>query len=149
MESRRRDLLDLLWGLDGVEQDARWHPEGDALYHSLQVYQHARTGTDDPELWATALLHDVGKGLGGDHAVEGAALLGELVPERVRWLVLHHLDLLRDPARARRRLRGTDRLRDLEALRRWDVAGRDPDALVCSVDEAVDVVLEVTLRVHA
>lgn len=87
-------------------------------------------------------MHDVGKGLGGDHEVEGAELLAELMPERVLWLVRHHLDLLRDPARTRRKLRGTAQLRDLELLRRWDIAGRDPRAPVCSVEDAVDAILE-------
>lgn len=120
-----------------------WHPEGDALFHSLQVYLHARSATTDPQLWAAALLHDVGKGLGGAHEVEGAALLDGLVPPRLVWLVRHHLDLMRAPHRTRRRWRGTPRLRDLEALRRWDVAGRDPDARVGTVEDAVDSIMSV------
>ncbi|MES2642376.1 MAG: HD domain-containing protein [Myxococcota bacterium] len=107
------------------------------------MYQHARRGSADPQLWAAALLHDVGKGLGGDHEVEGAELLVGLMPDRILWLVRHHLDLLRDPARTRRKLRGTALLRDLEALRRWDLAGRDPRAVVCSVEDAIQAVLEV------
>lgn len=129
-----------------MEQDPQWHPEGDALFHSLQVFQHAQAATSDRELWAAALFHDVGKGLGGDHDIEGSLLLEGLLPERVVWLVRHHLDLLRDPARTRRKLRGTDRLRDLEALRRWDVAGRDPKASVCAVQAALDAVLEAGVR---
>lgn len=125
-----------------MDQARLWHPEGDALYHSLQVYQHARRESADPQMWAAALLHDVGKGLGGAHEVEGAELLVDLMPERVCWLVLHHLDLLREPTRTRRALRGTPRLRDLEALRRWDLAGRDPRAIVGSVDDAVTQILE-------
>lgn len=113
------------------------------------MFQHAQAASTDRELWAAALLHDVGKGLGGAHEVEGAALLFGRVPERIHWLILHHLDLLRDAARTRRRLRGTARLRDLEALRRWDLAGRDPDAQVCSVDEAVAAILEVAPPVRA
>ncbi len=138
--------MELLEDLDGVEQDPVWHPEGDALFHSLQVFAHARAGTDDPELWAAALLHDVGKGLPGDHEVEGAEMLADLAPERVIWLVRHHLDLLRTPRRTRRRLRGTARLRDLEQLRRWDLAGRDPRATVCTVQEAVSAVLPALWR---
>lgn len=95
------------------------------------------------------MLHDVGKGLGGDHDVEGAILLQDLMPERVIRLVRHHLDLLRDPTATRRRWRGTSRLRDLEALRRWDLAGRDPRAWVCAEAEAVDAVMEVARRVRA
>lgn len=129
-EGIRQVLLGLLEALDGVEQDPFWHPEGDALFHSLQVYDHARSETQDRELWAAALLHDVGKGLDSPHEAEGERLLRDSMPERVTWLVRHHLDLLRDPSRTRRRLRGTARLRDLEQLRRWDEAGRDPSALV-------------------
>jgi hypothetical protein len=59
------DLLELLVALDGVRQDPRWHPEGDALYHSLQAFELARRETTDRGLWAAALLHDVGKALSG------------------------------------------------------------------------------------
>ncbi len=139
--------MDLLLPLEGVEQALPWHPEGDALFHSLQVFDHARRASPDPEMWASALLHDVGKGLGGDHDLEGAVLLDGLVPERVVWLVRHHLDLLRDPSGTRRRWRGSHRLRDLESLRRWDLAGRDPNALVDSASDAVDAIVGVALPV--
>ena len=132
------DLLDLVSALDRVPQDPRYHPEGDALYHSLQVFQHARRASRDPGLHAAALLHDVGKALrSGDHDAEGADLLEGLVAPRVVWLVRHHLDLLREPGATRRRLHGTARLRELELLRHWDLAGRSPRAAVCSVAEAV------------
>ncbi len=138
----REEFLDLLHGLDGIAQDPRYHPEGDALYHSLQVFEHARRESDDPELHAAALLHDVGKGLRSpEHEADGADLLEGLVSERIVWLVRHHLDLLRAPSQTRKRLRGTSALADLELLRRWDVAGRSPRASVCSPDEAVTFAL--------
>jgi len=130
-------LVELLEALDGVEQDPVWHPEGDALFHSLQVHALAQAESSDPELWAAALLHDVGKGLPGSHDEVGAQLLHDIMPDRVIWLVRHHLDLLRAPRKTRRRLRGTARLRHLELLRRWDVGGRDPDAWVGTVEDAV------------
>ncbi len=136
-------LVDLLEDLDGVEQNPVWHPEGDALFHSLQVHALALAESDDPEMWAAALLHDVGKGLPGPHEVEGAGLLQGLVSDRVVWLVRHHLDLMRAPQRTRRRLRGTAQLRDLERLRRWDVGGRDPHATVGAVADAVDTLEEI------
>src|SRR5690606_4791629 len=43
------ELLSLLLALDGVQQPLRYHPEGDALYHSLQVFDLAYAATDDPE----------------------------------------------------------------------------------------------------
>jgi HD domain len=137
------DLLDLLLALDGIQQDPRWHPEGDALYHSLQAFDLARRETGDRELHAAALLHDVGKALGSkDHAEVGADLLEGLVAPRVVWLVRHHLDLLDAPAATKRRLRGTPHLLDLQRLRRWDVGGRSPRAAVLSPDAALAVLLD-------
>lgn len=138
-----QDLLDLLRALDRVEQDPRWHPEGDALYHSLQVFDLARRDTTDRALWAAALLHDVGKALGSaDHAEEGADLLHDLVSPRVIWLVRHHLHLLRSPGATRRRLRGAKALTDLSSLRRWDLGGRSPSASVMSPEAAVELLLD-------
>jgi hypothetical protein len=138
-----QDLLDLLLALDGVSQDPRWHPEGDALYHSLQAFDLARRDTADRALWAAALLHDVGKALGsGDHAETGADLLEGFVTPRVIWLVRHHLDLLHAPAATKRRLRGTPVLADIQRLRRWDVGGRSPRASVISPDSALAILLE-------
>jgi putative nucleotidyltransferase with HDIG domain len=131
-------LLSLLHSLDGVRQNPRHHPEGDALYHSLQVFSHALEASDDPELWAAALLHDVGKATTSrGHAQVGAQALRGALSERACWLIEHHMDLLYHPRRTRERLKGTDGLRDLEALRRWDMAGRDPHAVVMQPRDAV------------
>jgi hypothetical protein len=136
------ELRELLFALDGVPQDRAYHPEGDALFHSLQVFEHARRTTNDRALWAAALLHDVGKAGGGrGHDLLGATLLEGLVGGRVVWLVRHHLDLLRAPGVTRRRLRRYPvALADLERLRRWDVAGRDPRARVLDPEEALGLI---------
>jgi HD superfamily phosphodiesterase len=76
------ELLDLLLALDGVVQSPRYHREGDALFHSLQVFDLARRATSDRELWAAALLHDVGKAFQDEtscHDEIGADLLDGLV----------------------------------------------------------------------
>ena len=138
-----QDLLDLLTALDGVQQDPRWHPEGDALYHSLQAFELARRETADRGLWAAALLHDVGKAVSSpDHDEVGADLLDGLLAPRVVWLVRHHLDLLRLPRPTKRRLRGTAALADLQRLRRWDVAGRSPTAQVMTPEAALAILLD-------
>jgi len=135
-------MLQWLEDLDGVEQDPRYHPEEDALFHSLQVYQHALRHGPRPELLAAALFHDVGKAHSGpDHDTVGAAMTVGL-PVDTRWLIGHHLDLLRNPRKTRRVGAGSRWIADLELLRRWDLAGRDPHATVCSPEEAVSVVLE-------
>lgn len=137
------DLLELLLALDGVRQSPRYHPEGDALYHSLQVFDLARRETDDRGLWAAALLHDVGKAVGSaEHDATGADMLDGLVSPRVVWLVRHHLDLLERPAHTKRRLRGTRALADLVRLRRWDTGGRSPTATVLSPELAIAMLLE-------
>jgi len=137
------DLLSLLQDLDGVRQSPRYHPEGDALFHSLQVFELAQRQSADRVMWAAALFHDVGKAIDGAlHDEIGADLLEGLLPPRAVWLVRHHLDLLKDPRATRRRYRGTQALRDLELLRRWDVGGRDPNARVVSVECAFDGLFE-------
>jgi len=137
------DLLQLLLALDGIRQDPAFHPEGDALFHSLQVFDLACAATDDRALWAAALLHDVGKAINSpDHDEVGAELLSDLVSPRIVWLVRHHLDLLRRPGPTKRRLRGTAALVDLQRLRRWDVGGRSPHAIVSSPEAALSRLLE-------
>jgi len=137
------DLLELLLALDGVRQSPRHHPEGDALYHSLQAFELARRETGDRALWAAALLHDVGKSVGSEaHDASGADMLDGLVAPRVVWLVRHHLDLLEQPGTTKRRLRGTPALADLVRLRRWDVGGRSPTAAVLSPESAVAMLLD-------
>ncbi|MCO4745583.1 MAG: HD domain-containing protein [Proteobacteria bacterium] len=135
-------LVELLEALNGVPQNAIYHPEGDALFHSLQVYAHAAAEDAEPELLAAALFHDVGKASAGPgHDIVGAELT-EGLSARTRWCIAHHLDLLRHPGPTRALLHGTQRLSDLEYLRRWDLAGRDPLARVCSTEQAVSHVLE-------
>ena len=141
-DSLRDHLLQLLQDLDGVQQNPRHHPEGDALYHSLQVFGVAQREHDDPELWAAALLHDVGKAVDrATHAEVGATELEEWLSSRVVWLVRHHMDLVHHPQYTRRRLRGRVELRDLERLRRWDLAGRSVYARVESPERAVEALL--------
>jgi hypothetical protein len=138
-----QDLLDLLLALDGIQQNLRWHPEGDALYHSLQAFDLARRESDDRALWAAALFHDVGKALSSrDHAEVGADLLDGLLAPRVVWLVRHHLDLLDAPVATKRRLRGSPVLTDLQRLRRWDVGGRSPRATVIEPEAALAILFE-------
>lgn len=137
------ELLSLLGALEHVRQSPRHHPEGAALFHSLQVFDQARRESDDPVHWAAALLHDVGKAVhGGCHAIEGARLLDGMVNGRVEWLVAHHLDLLHSPRQTRANLAGDSRLAELAWLRRWDLAGRDPQAIAPAAERALGALLE-------
>ena len=134
------DLYALLVSLDGVRQSPKYHPEGDALFHSLQVFDLARRASDDRILWAAALFHDVGKAIDSPlHDEIGADLLEGLLPARAVWLVRHHLDLLKEPRSTRRRFLGSPRLKDLESLRRFDLGGRSPRARVLTPEDAFAV----------
>ena len=73
----------LLLPLESVKEDAAYHPEGDALYHSLQVFDLARDEMPyDEEFLLAALLHDVGKGIDRrDHTTAGLEALEGLITE--------------------------------------------------------------------
>lgn len=147
LQQQRRDfqidyLLDLLYALDGVEQSPKYHPEGDALFHSLQVFELALKQTNEPVLLLAALLHDVGKSVDSAvHDAIGADMLKGICCEQVCWLVAHHLDLLKSPAKTRRQLAGSSQLQQLALLRHWDLGGRKVDALVRSPEQALEIAL--------
>ena len=145
----RQILLPALLNLEGVEQSPQYHPEGDALYHSLQVFELAYNETNDPELWEAALFHDLGKAIDSPcHELVGAEMLAGLLPSRVIWLVEHHLDLLKHSARTRKKLSGSQQLTDLEQLRRWDLKGRRVDVDVIAPELALELVLSGLAEIH-
>jgi hypothetical protein len=130
--------------LESVKQNARYHPEGDALYHSLQVFELARDARPyDEEFLLAALLHDVGKAIDpNDHVRAGVESLRGAVTERTLWLIGHHMDLLmlreRGPsARVRRELENSEYYEDLKLLREVDDAGRVPGQPVEPLDQAL------------
>jgi hypothetical protein len=131
--------------LESVKQNPKYHPEGDALYHSLQVFRLARDARPyDEEFLLAALLHDVGKAIDPhDHVAAGVEALRGAVTERTSWLIEHHMDLLATrekalPARLKRELESSEYFDDLKLLRELDDAGRTIGEQVESVDEAID-----------
>src|SRR5688572_23183345 len=101
----------LLLPLENTKQSPKYHPEGDALYHSLQVFDLARDALPyDEEFLLAALLHDVGKAIDPeDHVRVALEALDGFITPRTAWLIEHHMEAhaARDGelgARARRRL---------------------------------------------
>jgi hypothetical protein len=139
----------LLLPLENVKQRAVHHPEGDVLYHSLQVFEQARDRRPyDQEFLLAALLHDIGKGLDpGNHVQAAIDALDGLITDRCKFFIENHM-LAHDyrsgslGARQRRHLEASPDLEDLLLLRECDDAGRVRGAVVGTVDEALDYVKE-------
>lgn len=139
----------LLLPLENVKQNLKYHPEGDALYHSLQVFDRARDELPyDEEFLLAALLHDVGKGIDPyDHVAAGLEALEELVSERTRWLIEHHM-LAHEIAdrtighRAHCRLRECEHYEDLLLLGRCDRGGRRAGVAASELDDALEYLRE-------
>ncbi|HZN33807.1 MAG TPA: HD domain-containing protein, partial [Pirellulaceae bacterium] len=139
----------LLLPLENVKQNLKYHPEGDALYHSLQVFDHARDASPyDEEFLLAALLHDVGKAIDPeDHVAAGLEALDGFITDRTRWFIEHHMEAQQDldqtlGQRARRRLRESPDYDDLITLARCDRAGRQIGAQAPELEEALDYLRE-------
>ncbi len=139
----------LLLPLENVRQNPAYHPEGDALYHSLQVFELARdVRPHDEEFLLAALLHDVGKGIDPRDHVRAVldALEGTVTP-RTGFLIAHHMHAHGYragtlPRKIRRELVGSPDLEDLLLLRELDDRGRQRGVAVGTVDEALDYLKE-------
>ncbi|WP_437227891.1 HD domain-containing protein [Planctomicrobium sp. SH661] len=141
----------LLIPLAQVQQGKKHHPEGDALYHSLQVFELALDELPyDEEFLLAALLHDVGKGIDRDNHVAAALeALDGFISERTAWLIEHHMEAHRIQdgtigARARRRLELHPDFETLQLLGECDRGGRVRGAAVGDVDDALDQIREIS-----
>ncbi len=139
----------LLLPLEDVQQAPRYHPEGDVLYHSLQVFELAKEHRPyDEEFLLAALLHDIGKGLDrADHVGAALSALEGLITERTRFFIEHHMHAHDYQAgtlsgKLRHELRSSPDFDDLMLLRQLDDQGRVSGAVVGTVDEALDFLKE-------
>lgn len=135
----------LLQPLERTKQSAKYHPEGDVLYHSLQVFELARQARPyDEEFLLAALLHDVGKAIDpANHVEAGLDALEGAITDRTRFLIEHHMEALAYrqgtlSARARKRLQSSEDFEDLMLLRELDAKGRVAGADTCSIAQAID-----------
>lgn len=137
----------LLLPLEQVKQSAKYHPEGDALYHSLQVFELAREARPwDQEFLLAALLHDVGKAIDpAAHVEAGLLALEGAITQRTHFLIAHHMEAQAYctgelGSRARRRLKASEDFDDLLLLRELDHRGRRRGVAVSSLDEALEYI---------
>lgn len=139
----------LLLPLEKVKENPRYHPEGDALYHSLQVFELARDELPyDEEFLLAALLHDVGKAIDPkEHIAAGLEALEGFITPRTTWLIEHHSEAhaLHDGtlgARARHRLEASEDYEELKLLAKCDQAGRIKGVAVGDVRDALEYLRE-------
>jgi len=137
----------LLAPLEEVKQSPVHHPEGDALYHSLQVFELARDRVPyDEEFLLAALLHDVGKAIDpADHVAAGIAALESAITPRTESLIARHMEAhgWNDGSlghRARQRLRELEDFEDLMLLAELDKQGRRRGVDVCTIAEALSYI---------
>ncbi|QDU62622.1 hypothetical protein Pan216_34890 [Planctomycetes bacterium Pan216] len=138
-------MAQLLEPLEDVRQEPVTHPEGDALYHSLQVFTLGLAERpDDEELLTAALMHDVGKAIDlKEHVEQTLALLEGLVTHRTLWLIEHLPDARlygsRElPTSRRRLLERSEEFEDVLLLAHWDKDGRRRGAEVKTPNAALD-----------
>jgi hypothetical protein len=134
----------LLVPLEGVKLNPKEHPEGDALYHSLQVFDLVRDEVPyDEELQLAALLHEVGRAIEPrNHVAAALESLEGYVTDRVLWFIEHHLEAaaLHEGTlgmRSRRRLAASPDFEDLMLLERCDRQGRGRGVAVPEIEEAI------------
>lgn len=135
----------LLLPLEQVKENPKYHPEGDALYHSLQVFELAREELPyDEEFLLAALLHDVGKAIDPkEHVAAGLESLDGFITPRTAWLIEHHMEAqaLSEGtlgARSRRRLEASEDFEELKLLAMCDRQGRQRGFEVPDVDDALE-----------
>lgn len=143
-EDRFDFFRQLLSALENVQQPKKSHPEGDALVHSLQVYDLVCDEVPyDEELLLAALLHDVGKGIDPlNHVEAGLGVLGGRITERTAWLIAHCHEArkIKDGTignRSRKRLQESENYEDVLLLAECDEQGRQVGIHVSELDDAL------------
>lgn len=145
----------LLLPLENVKQSPKYHPEGDALYHSLQVFDLACDELPyDEEFLLAALLHDIGKAIDPtDHVAAGLEALNGFITARTHWLIEHHMlaQKILDGtigARARRSLQNDESYEELVLLARCDRAGRQAGVEAPELDDALDYLRDLSVTLN-
>jgi hypothetical protein len=139
-------LAALVAVLETVRQNPARHPEGDALEHSLQVFDVVfQERPSDEELLTAALAHDVGLAIDRrDGIAAGLAALDGLITPRTHWLI-ENIPVAQAYAdstlghRGRKRLEAHPDFLDVLLLAEADRRGRVRGGAAPSLDEAIAI----------
>lgn len=146
-DDRFVQYFELLHPLDCVRLPKNTHPEGDLLYHSLQVFELANDARPwDEDFLLAALLHEVGRGIDPyDAHMATLTAIESIVSERTLWFVenlptQHRLYDGTIGIRARRRLSSHEDGDELKLLARCDSDGRVPGRQVSELPDAIKII---------
>ncbi len=150
-DSRFLQYHALLEPMDRVRMNRREHPEGDLLYHSLQVFHLAYDARPwDEDFLLAALLHDVGYGIDPHDAdLATVTAIQDIVSERTLWLVenlptQHRIAEGTIGARARRRLDQHEDNEELRLLAVCDINGRLPGRKVDELQAVIQTIKDLS-----
>lgn len=155
-------FYEILTDLEDVMQHPKRHPEGDVLYHSLQVFDLAcdRYPYDFDFLMA-ALLHDIGKGIHlcdancqkvhvchFDRIFASLEVLLPHVSETTAWFIrylreAHRIQNGSIGARLHRKLKSHQCYGQLLELMDCDIAGRKPGVETTTLDKAIEYLRQI------
>ncbi len=132
-EEYMEPLFTFLERCKGVKQMEKWHPEGDAYNHMLQVLHHAFRETNDTDLIIAAMLHDIGKfEMTKGHEERAVEWLKPYCSVKTLWLIEQHMRFwyyiegkMRKMGKCKDFV-GHPWFIELCQLARWDKLGRNP-----------------------
>lgn len=132
-EDNLKEIFEILEKCKNVKQKPEYHPEGDVLTHSLQVFRYACRESNDVDLLLAALLHDVGKAVDRlEHTKKSLDLIDPYVSQKTIYLVKNHMRVWTYIHGEMMRLKKCAELvehpwfPELLQLARWDQMGRNP-----------------------
>ncbi|MFN0196517.1 MAG: hypothetical protein ACKVT0_07210 [Planctomycetaceae bacterium] len=134
----------LLNRLSSVHVDRAEHPEGDLLYHTLQVYELGVAEQDyDEEFLLACLLHDVGYAIDRREPIPAALeVIGRFLTPRTKFLIEHLPDASEylKTRKIRPSVRKSEHFEDLLLLARLNQRGRKIGVQTATVDEALNYI---------
>ena len=154
-EEKMKPIFDLLFKCVGVKQMAKYHPEGDVMNHTYQVFKWAIRESMDVDLILAALLHDVGKAIDNhNHVHESVKAIENFSSAKTVWLVGNHMriwDYISGEMQGLKKcitLAKHPWLQELIQLARWDKKGRNPNSKTYFPNEEIMRILNEKAKAH-